>query len=131
MRVIYVPPGLLRRVVWDIVEDEKIPKYSEALGISPASDDVNAEEQHAAYHRLALLNPVGNSFSMLTYLASEVLTRSLFADLGMDVSDDDVARVHAVLQSGCQAVLAEMLDLQLLAYGPAINHGGTYERLLG
>lgn len=121
--MIHVPPGLLRRVVWDIVEDEKIPKYSQALGISPASDEVNTEEQNAAYKRLALLQPIGNPFMMLTFLASEVLTRSLYSDLGMEPDDDDIARVHAVLQSGCQAVLAEMLDLRVLAYGPAITFG--------
>lgn len=113
-------PALRRRMVWDIVADEKIPSYSTALGLIPASPDVDQQEKVAAYTRLARLCPIGAPLTMLTELAGDVLARSLFHDHGQEPSEDDMEKINLVLQSGCHAVLAELIDLHVLTYGPAV-----------
>lgn len=117
-------PLLRKRLVWDIVPDDKVQEWSAGLKINRSSDQGNVVEQalsETRRRRLANLMPVLRVASMT---AGEVLSRAKMLDAG-DTSGTFVMNsehdVVAEVVQGTEAVIANLLDLGFLQYGKVVT----------
>jgi hypothetical protein len=120
-------PTIRKRLVWDIVPDEKVVPWSKNLGINPGSEEGNVIEQADAERRRRALLPFHILLQYTALQAGDVLTRAKMLNSGNYDSPGDVLIIDEehdytqTVHAGVLAVIANLLDLGVLAYGKAIT----------
>ena len=121
-------PILRKRLIWDIVPDPKIRKFSPRMGVTPGSEEGDVVEATDSHRRRQNLLPLMPLVQIAAWTAGEVTSRAKMLD-----SSDDVSSVGDVLVLGGEhdviaevtqatmAVIANLIEMEILTYGRAVT----------
>jgi hypothetical protein len=114
-------PSLKRRMAWDILPCDTVNDFFPKVGLNASAPDGAEIEHEDAHRRLELLAPILGSVHLTTQIASAVIGAAILETHGQGLNDEQKQGVLlATMQrtlTGVQAVLCELLDLGILAYG--------------
>lgn len=119
-------PVLRKRLIWDIIPDEEIARWSTHLGVIAGSEEGNAVEHKSAVDRRNNLLPVLPLLRVMAWTAGDVVSRAKMLDSGSYEEGDTVALggrydVTQEVAAGVMAVVANLLDMEVLTYGKAVT----------
>lgn len=121
-------PLMKARLVWDVIDHDAMREWMPRLGLTPASEE-SMELDHLACHRRAqLAMPVSGLVDTLASLLAEIHGTYVIHEAGDLVPPGQRAEAAAeyadvayrMIQSSALAIVSELLQEGLLAYGPAL-----------
>jgi hypothetical protein len=127
--IIDLEPKYKARLLWDLLEHDEVRGWMSKLGLVPPSEE-GLEMDHVACHkRAALVQPLSPLISAFAAMASEIQTAYIIDAAGDMLAEDeredaeemysDVVFRH--MQSASLAIIAELLQEGVLAYGPEVK----------
>lgn len=121
-------PLMRKNLVWDIVPTTKdIERWSDFLAVVPGSTEGNEIEEAAATLRRSRLIPLMPLVRLAAFTAGEIVSRAKMLNSGDAETDGGglaVGSEHDVtleVTSGTLAVIASLLDMEILTYGKAVT----------
>lgn len=116
---------LRRRIVWDVTPCSIAEDVIKAMGLPPASEEVEETEHQEGHARMNELLPVIPVILQLSYFATEAVRESIVHALSpLGVSPEavmDVDALHPVVLAVTMAVIAEMVDVNAIHVIPPIE----------
>lgn len=121
-------PLLRKRLVWDIVPTtEEVKKYSPKMAVTPGSDEGDVIEEAASVARRRTLMPLMPLVRIAAWSAGEIISRAKMMASDETATGTDtlvLGSEHDVIgevSQGTLAVIANLIDLELLTYGKALT----------
>jgi hypothetical protein len=124
---IFTPQMLAKRLVWDIIPCGSVDEMIPLMNLVPDSPDVSDMEHKASHARLEQVLPLGEMLSLLVPLVSGITASAMLVNSGIPTDDETAValqRQHSqVVRSGVVAILANLLDMGIIAYSDGVQIG--------
>jgi hypothetical protein len=112
---------LLRRFVWDITPCPDVNDLLTALGLTHGSEEGQAIDHRDSHARLGQVYPLELILQVYSGIMSRVVTTAMSEAAGIteDVDMEAFAVQECnVILSATRAIIAQLMDVKLLTYGP-------------
>lgn len=122
-------PALRRRMVWDIVPDDRVREWSDELGLNGTSPDVDELERQGAARRRQGLSPIAPWIYLSIGMAGDIIETAVIlqaeeaAEEAGEEGDVIMTQVDTtkIVYSAVLAVLANLVDIGVLRLGKALT----------
>jgi hypothetical protein len=105
------------KLIHDLTPCGEAERFMRAFGMIPGSPEVEEMEHRASHVRLNATAPVNQVLQVVAGLAGEVVGRCILENQGVDPDPELVASYQKVAMASSQAVVAHMLEMDLLHIG--------------
>lgn len=119
-------PLWLRRLAWDAIPCNLAPAIHRELGLLPAGDEQQEDNDHVASHkRIALIEPLVDSVQFLAPMMAQVVTKSILANMkkhGNEIPDVPgieekiIEQNIEIIRASTLTIIAQFLSLGVLEY---------------
>lgn len=106
-----------KKLIHDVTPCGTADRFMRAMGLVPGSPEVEEMEHRASHRRLNQTAPISNVITTVASLAGEVIGRCILENQGLEPDPETVASYQKVARTASQAVIANLLDMNLLHIG--------------
>lgn len=106
-----------KRLIHDVTPCGTADRFMRALDLIPGSPEVEEMEHRASHHRLNQTAPISMAIATIASLAGEVIGRCILENQGLEPDPEMVTSYQKVAITASQAVIANLLDMNLLHIG--------------
>lgn len=109
--------SLKKKLIWDLLPHSRVMEMMPKVGIVPGSPEGEVMEHRASHYRIAGADPLEQMIVFMGALSGDILARSILESQGIEHDDEIVEAYAHVSIAACHAVIANLLDLNLIHLG--------------
>lgn len=128
-----IMPVMRQRLAWDIVPCEDIEKLWAKLDLVPPGEEVAEAEHQESHRRMITVAPLITWAEVYIALTTDIISRVMIAHLEERIKGGQqeqlpeqaleimTAQNQEVVRGAVYPILAHMLEMQLIEFGPKAN----------
>ena len=112
-----ITASVKKKLIHDLTPCGTAVDFMKAMDVVPGSPEVEEMEHRASHLRLAQMATVNPMVIQFASLAGEIVARCILESQGIEPDEEIVKAYIRVAQASSQAVIANLLDMDLLHIG--------------